>query len=165
MGSAWIHAHRASQIAGATLALAGFAVALTREETETRAPFEWGSYTFDGDEETAAAERAAVAHGVVGVVVVAVVAAQFALAAMREPKKTPAEDSPKKTPSRKIRDAHVLLGWFATVVGLANCVVGAWLSRWRGTDPREARLFLVVAIVAVAAGGVALVAKVTARRR
>ena len=165
LGSAWIHAHRASQIAGATLALAGFAVALTREETETRAPFEWGSYTFDGDEETAAAERAAVAHGVVGVVVVAVVAAQFALAAMREPKKTPAEDSPKKTPSRKIRDAHVLLGWFATVVGLANCVVGAWLSRWRGTDPREARLFLVVAIVAVAAGGVALVAKVTARRR
>ena len=129
-------------------------MALTREETETRAPFEWGSYTFDGDKETAAAERAAVAHGVVGVVVVAVVAAQFALAAFREP---------KKTPSRKIRDAHVLLGWFATVVGLANCVVGAWLSRWRGTDPREARLFLVVAIVAVAAGGVALVAKVTAK--
>ena len=88
-----------------------------------------------------------------------VVAAQFALAAMREPKKTPAGASP----SRKIRDAHVLLGWFATVVGLANCVVGAWLSKWRGTDPREARLFLVVAIVAVAAGGAALVAKVTAK--
>ena len=104
LGSAWIHAHRASQIAGATLALAGFAVALTREETETRAPFEWGSYTFDGDEETAAAERAAVAHGVVGVVVVAVVAAQFARR----------RDAPPKRRRRKIRPKRRLRGRFAT---------------------------------------------------
>ena len=170
LGSAWIHAHRRVANRGRDAdALAGFAVALTREETETRAPFEWGSYTFDGDEETAAAERAAVAHGVVGVVVVAVVAAQFALAAMREPKKTPAEDSPKKTPSRKIRDAHVLLGWFATVVGLANCVVGAWLSRWRERGPargatlprRRHRRRRRAAL----GQRTSLVAKVTARRR
>ena len=191
-GSVWIRAHRASQIAGASLAIAGFAVALSREENETRGPFDWGSYSLGGDEETAAAERAAVAHGVVGVVVVAAVAAQFALAAAREPKpndegsdgssvglgfggeprdgrgaENARERSAPRSPPRKIRDAHVLLGWFATVGGLADCVVGAWLSRRRGVDPSEARRFLVVAVVAVAAGGVALVAKVnaTVRRR
>ena len=105
LGSAWIHAHRASQIAGATLALAGFAVALTREETETRAPFEWGSYTFDGDEETAAAERAAVAHGVVGASSPRVAAAVPALAAWRA--------NPKRR-RRKIRPKRRLRGRFAT---------------------------------------------------
>ena len=189
LGSVWIHAHRASQIAGASLAFAGFAVALSREENETRGPFDWGSYSFGGDEETAAAERASVAHGVVGVVVVVAVAAQFALAAAREPKPTNEgagsrlglgyggeppdgrgpddERSAPSSPPRKIRDAHVLLGWFATVGGLADCVVGAWLSSRRGADPSDARRFLVVAVVAVAAGGIALVAKgnATARRR
>lgn len=118
--SGWFLAHRALQVTGAALAVAGVAVALDRESIDGRA-FDWSKAT---------ADEALKAHGAAGVVVAAAPLLQALLGWRREPK-----GAPGRSP---IRRAHVCLGWCVVAIGAGNCLLGAYLyERKTGGDGLE----------------------------